>query len=203
MSFYKVFTSVLIVFLSSVSAMENELVLSDNDSTVSENDSCFNTLLAEIPPLEDIEEPFADFAYPLQTIDPKLLVRQQISPEIITQEFIEEHPQCGSYCEYCDRNFYNISRHMRTHTGEKPYHCSVCDHEDSQFANCQRHIRTHHWNRAAAHIINYSKGLPTKHFIPDLGKKYTCYDCEKFWFDKSRYMRHLSAIHEGVESKKS
>lgn len=50
-------------------------------------------------------------------------------------------------CKYCAKIFprsANLTRHLRTHTGEQPYKCKYCERSFSISSNLQRHVRNIH-----------------------------------------------------------
>ncbi|XP_061774530.1 zinc finger protein 260-like [Nerophis ophidion] len=54
-----------------------------------------------------------------------------------------EKPYCCSVCGLCFVQNQDLKMHMRTHTGEKPFTCSVCNKRFSQKSCMKRHTRTH------------------------------------------------------------
>ncbi|XP_069944218.1 zinc finger protein 674-like [Cherax quadricarinatus] len=145
--------------------------------------------------LEDVEELVEDHNEELTTEELQELQQeqQQIAAQNLTAEEEEERwkkveskrvrqntrgrgttskiHQC-SYCQYSTFKKIHLTKHIRIHTGEKPYACPYCDFRFSQKERLKPHIRTHTGE-----------------------KPYACTECPYRATQKSTLVSHVLCIH--------
>ena len=76
------------------------------------------------------------------------LVRHQKVAHASTKLFLEtKGPLMKNFqCEFCDYSCAmknDLTRHRRTHTGERPFKCQLCPYSATQYANLVKHDRVH------------------------------------------------------------
>ena len=103
-----------------------------------------------IPPLGPRPYPFGA---PPGMMNPDMLGRvpfpglSRCYPDLMHSGIHHGKPKDRYSCKFCGKVFprsANLTRHLRTHTGEQPYKCKYCERSFSISSNLQRHVRNIH-----------------------------------------------------------
>ncbi|XP_005108373.1 uncharacterized protein LOC101848073 [Aplysia californica] len=140
------------------------------------------------------------------------LCGQQVSGEAGLEAHIEEHRSKdtglgGCYvCDICHKvsvDTASYNRHMRTHTGERPFKCDLCDKTFTESCSLKRHQKSHQEERPYVCDICFksfrdstSYGRHQKTHL-EQPRMYQCLKCEKSFTEKHGLKRH-ERTHTGL-----
>ncbi|XP_044743442.1 zinc finger protein OZF-like [Chrysoperla carnea] len=136
---------------------------------------------------------------------PKKFVREITLKEHIMKIHRNQEIPLKQLCTICGRGLRGKSelrRHMRSHTGEKPFPCDMCDKRYRENKALRRHVLSAHMNERPFECTVCSKAFHTKailqaHMRTHTGERpYSCLVCNKAFGSKSWLKEHIKSHSE-------
>ncbi|XP_010891726.2 zinc finger protein 711 isoform X2 [Esox lucius] len=157
-----------------------------------------------------VESPLSSSRLILRDQEPKLHHCKYCDYETAEQGLLNRHllavhsKSFAHVCVECAKGFRHpseLKKHMRTHTGEKPYHCQHCEFRCADQSNLKTHIKSKHGAALPFKCAHCPQAFPDerelqRHMDIFQGHKtHPCPHCEHKSTNSSDLKRHIISVH--------